>query len=466
MAENEDIMDEDFWKKSGDDYFKQGKYEEAIKCYNEAVELDPNYLAAWNNLGFSYFKLGRLDEAKKCKDRIKAIQESQKSPPPEEKKPSPEVPKPPSSSTSGMKPEVPEYKDNLVLVGLLIAGVISIFIPIIGVFFVLLIVVLSAYLVFKDAQEIGAGRAPGSWSPVTLGVLVLLFWLFALPIYLIKRRSMYEAGQSAASQESGKAAPQTSGVVMALIIVGVFVIFLILAAVIAAFVFGMAGSTAPSVPSADSQGYIPAASAFATVSTTRSTPAPTATPRPTTVSVPLKFSGNGDDVVAFSASGSSLRVFTMSYSGGSNYIIWLKDSQGNLVDLLVNEIGSYSGKKSARLTSGDYYLDVTAAGPWSVEISPSVTRIPATTGTPLVLKGYGDDVTSFTATGTGLRVFTMNYNGGSNFIIWLKDSQGNLVDLLVNEIGSYNGKKSERLISGDYYLDITATGPWSIEINS
>jgi putative hemolysin len=82
------------------------------------------------------------------------------------------------------------------------------------------------------------------------------------------------------------------------------------------------------------------------------------------------------------------------------------------------------------------------------------------------LSGSGDDVVSFTATGTGLRIFTMRYTGTSNFIVVLKDGNGGYMTLLANEIGSYSGKKSEQLTTGKYYLDVTASGPWSIQISS
>ena len=64
-------------KYKGDQYIKTEQYEEAIKCYQKAVNIDPYFKAVWNNLGFSYFKLGRHEEAKKCKDKIKAIEENQ-----------------------------------------------------------------------------------------------------------------------------------------------------------------------------------------------------------------------------------------------------------------------------------------------------------------------------------------------------------------------------------------------------
>jgi hypothetical protein len=228
-------------------------------------------------------------------------------------------------------------------------------------------------------------------------------------------------------------------------------------------------SPSQSIPS-NSLGVVsttsPEAESTAIQTTKTSTPKPTPT-TVATVDAPLKITGNGDDVVAFSASGSSLRIFAMQNSGSSNFIIWLKDEQGNNEALLVNEIGSYNGKASEKLSTGRYYLDVKSSGPWSIQISPSVTTTQAITdSSPLILRGSGDDVLSFTATGTGLRIFTMQNSGSSNFIIWLKDEQGNNEALLVNEIGSYNGKTSEKISSGKYYLDVKASGPWAIQIAS
>lgn len=70
---DDDFSDPEVWKKSGDELFKEGKYEEAIKKYEEAVKINPNYTEAWNNLGFTYFKLGKIEESKKIKDLLNEI---------------------------------------------------------------------------------------------------------------------------------------------------------------------------------------------------------------------------------------------------------------------------------------------------------------------------------------------------------------------------------------------------------
>jgi len=82
------------------------------------------------------------------------------------------------------------------------------------------------------------------------------------------------------------------------------------------------------------------------------------------------------------------------------------------------------------------------------------------------LNGYGDDLRSFNSTEMGLKIFTMHHDGDRNFAITLKDEDGKYIALLVNEIGEYSGKKSERLKVGQYSLNIEADGEWTIAITS
>jgi len=46
-----------------------GKPDEALKCYDKAIEINPNYAKAWFNKGIALSKLGRPDEALKCYDK-------------------------------------------------------------------------------------------------------------------------------------------------------------------------------------------------------------------------------------------------------------------------------------------------------------------------------------------------------------------------------------------------------------
>jgi hypothetical protein len=85
---------------------------------------------------------------------------------------------------------------------------------------------------------------------------------------------------------------------------------------------------------------------------------------------------------------------------------------------------------------------------------------------PAQFRGYGNDIQSFNSTGTGRKFFTLTHDGKSNFAIVLKDERERYISLLVNEIGSYSGKKSANVTMGKYYLDVTADGAWTIDITS
>jgi tetratricopeptide (TPR) repeat protein len=54
------------WKEKGNAYYKQKRYEEALRCYSEAVQADPLYADAWYNLGMTCRALGYTDESVTC----------------------------------------------------------------------------------------------------------------------------------------------------------------------------------------------------------------------------------------------------------------------------------------------------------------------------------------------------------------------------------------------------------------
>jgi len=47
----------------GNDLYNQGRYDEAIKAYDEAIKLDPNYANAWTSKGAALSNQGKYDEA-------------------------------------------------------------------------------------------------------------------------------------------------------------------------------------------------------------------------------------------------------------------------------------------------------------------------------------------------------------------------------------------------------------------
>ena len=49
------------------------RYDEAVQCYDRALEIDPGYARAWNIKGIALMNLDRYDEAVQCYDRALEI---------------------------------------------------------------------------------------------------------------------------------------------------------------------------------------------------------------------------------------------------------------------------------------------------------------------------------------------------------------------------------------------------------
>jgi tetratricopeptide (TPR) repeat protein len=71
--EDESINNPETWKNKGNEFFSKGDFETALKCYRQAVEIDPSYLSGWNNYGLTLLKLGKIDEASQIKKKIEEL---------------------------------------------------------------------------------------------------------------------------------------------------------------------------------------------------------------------------------------------------------------------------------------------------------------------------------------------------------------------------------------------------------
>jgi len=88
------------------------------------------------------------------------------------------------------------YSINYTLILLLILIVVCSFINgILG----LLIVIISAFAVYYDAKSIGAGKSSQkekmfqsmTYTPISWGLLTLVFWILGLPLYLYRREEIF-----------------------------------------------------------------------------------------------------------------------------------------------------------------------------------------------------------------------------------------------------------------------------------
>lgn len=68
-----DKLEAKIWFTKGTNLFHLRKYEEAIVCYDKALEFNPNYAYAWNSKGNALAKLRKSEEAKVCFDKARNI---------------------------------------------------------------------------------------------------------------------------------------------------------------------------------------------------------------------------------------------------------------------------------------------------------------------------------------------------------------------------------------------------------
>lgn len=80
------------------------------------------------------------------------------------------------------------------------------------------------------------------------------------------------------------------------------------------------------------------------------------------------FTGTGKDYTKKIELKDGLTHVKYKYTGESNFVAWLLDTNGNKVELIANEIGSCDGKIATSIKQGTYLIDITAYGSWSITI--------------------------------------------------------------------------------------------------
>src|SRR5262249_20175424 len=111
---------------------------------------------------------------------------------------------------------------------------------------------------------------------------------------------------------------------------------------------------------------------------------------------------------------------------------------------------------------GDYLLNIKADGAWEIVITQP---LPHVTDFSFFFDGDETSATKQFKLLEGLCKIELKHRAEWNFIVKLLDAEGRVPDLVVNKIGDYDGSQALKLKrTGTYIFDITAGGPWSIEV--
>lgn len=200
--------------------------------------------------------------------------------------------------------------------------------------------------------------------------------------------------------------------------------------------------------------------ATANAPTNKPLPKATSTPAPE----PITFAGSGDSVVDVQK-WSGFAITRIKYNGDRNFVVKNYSSNGDLIGILVDRIGSYEGTVALDVLDGQKTtrFEVNSSGKWEIQILPieQVKRV----NFPGTVEGNGDDVVILMGTGkTDLLKIDASQADGS-FVVY---GLGNSGDLLVNKIAPYTGTvivpKNLQASNGVLMLIVTATGKWSIEV--
>jgi hypothetical protein len=171
-----------------------------------------------------------------------------------------------------------------------------------------------------------------------------------------------------------------------------------------------------------------------------------------------RLSGVGQQASALFDLSAGLWRISLSHRGTGHFAALLLDSDGERVELLSNTTGPFHGTKLVQIKrEGEYLCDVSGDDAWEILIAPPMQLEEMTH-----VRGESQSGTDLIQFNAGLRVFSLQHEGGGHFAVWLLDRFGKRMGLLVNTTGRFDGSKAVRMFGGWYALDVQANGPWSV----
>lgn len=173
---------------------------------------------------------------------------------------------------------------------------------------------------------------------------------------------------------------------------------------------------------------------------------------------PVTLKGKGSKVAKFSIPDGVPAIASFSEKSTSNFVVYSLAADGSENDLLVNEIGNYTGTVLFDSGSGQHSVafKIESNGSWTITIKPITAA--ATWDAASVAKGTGSNVLLVTGDVSGLFTVKITHKGSANFVVYAWTASDR--DLLVNEIGSYSGETT--LPDGTLLIEVLADGTWTI----
>ena len=205
---------------------------------------------------------------------------------------------------------------------------------------------------------------------------------------------------------------------------------------------------------------------------------PTPTPSPTAEPIEYTFHGVGDHLTAPFELRDGLLIMELQHEGASNFIVSVLAEDGDQWELSVNMIGDYSGDRVHSIHEGSVWglepgmhrLEIEADGAWDITLEQPVFT--EGRSLPYEFHGVGDEVSRVLVLDAGTIPVTLSHTGSSNFIVWAFSVDGSNAELLVNEIGDYEGTVALSVHSGSliglepglHVISVEADGSWAISL--
>tara|TARA_B100001564_G_scaffold356679_1_gene371354 strand:+ start:502 stop:1320 length:819 start_codon:yes stop_codon:yes gene_type:complete len=168
--------------------------------------------------------------------------------------------------------------------------------------------------------------------------------------------------------------------------------------------------------------------------------------------------GYGDNIITWNGNGG---IMSFKHTGSGYVGVTTYGINGEYIDLLVNEVGNYSGNHLFGIWSGEDVseFEIQSDGNWELSLKSVSSGAKKVSGTSK--SGKGADVINATSVCEYNKI-QISHNGEGYFGVWAISPKSFFPeDLLVNEIGTYSGVV--RLPEDFELIVIEADGNWQID---